>query len=397
MPDTGSSIKTIFEINRVIGHIKGKNPGPTLVFFGGIHGNEPAGVFALKQVLEKLNQSSGQCFGELFAIAGNLNALKKAIRFEEEDLNRIWYPDRLDAIRQKSGQLSKDEAEMLELHKLIMQIMEVGKPPLYFFDLHTTSGKSEPFLVVNDSLLNRKFTKNYPLPIIMGIEEYLSGALLSYLNEWGYIAFGYESGQHNDSAAVTNAVNFIWYTLHLTGFFRLRKERLKHFKNKLYNAGNASKCFYEIYYQHLLDEENDFKMQPGFVNFQLVQKGRTIAHENKEPIVLSKKRQLFMPLYQKKGVEGFYFVRKIPRFFLFLSKNLRWLGADALLVLLPGIGWASSKKDSLLVDRNVARFFAKSIFHLFGYRAREVDKDHFVLKNRERNSNAKQYKGSNWY
>ena len=32
---------------RIIGHIKGRQPGPTLVFFGGIHGNEPSGIFAL--------------------------------------------------------------------------------------------------------------------------------------------------------------------------------------------------------------------------------------------------------------------------------------------------------------------------------------------------------------
>ena len=157
------------------------------------------------------------------------------------------------------------------------------------------------------------------------------------------------------------------------------------------------KCFYEIYYQHLLKKVNDFKMQPGFVNFQLVSKGRTIAYEYQQPITINKRRQLFMPLYQKKGIEGFYFIRKIPRFFLFLSKHLRWIGADALLVLLPGISWASSKKDSLLVDKTVVQFFAKSIFHLLGYRAREAGRDHMVLKNRERNSNPRQYKGSDWY
>ena len=243
MPNTDSSIKTTFEINRVIGHIKGKRPGPTLVFFGGVHGNEPAGVFALEQVYEELNDSGNQFFGELFAIAGNLNALKKTIRFEVEDLNRIWYPNRLDAIQKGMVQLSEDEAEMLEIHKLILQIIEVGEPPFYFFDLHTTSGISEPFLVVNDSLLNRKFTKNYPLPIILGIEEYLSGALLSYLNEWGYIAFGYESGQHDDPVAVSNAVNFIWYTLYLTGFCKGNKEKMKSFKKLLYDAGSASKMF----------------------------------------------------------------------------------------------------------------------------------------------------------
>ena len=39
---------------RIIGHISGKETGPTLVFFGGIHGNEPSGVEALDHVFAQL-------------------------------------------------------------------------------------------------------------------------------------------------------------------------------------------------------------------------------------------------------------------------------------------------------------------------------------------------------
>ena len=38
-------LKTIY-IDRIIKKIEGKKEGPTVVFFGGIHGNETAGVFA---------------------------------------------------------------------------------------------------------------------------------------------------------------------------------------------------------------------------------------------------------------------------------------------------------------------------------------------------------------
>ena len=43
------------EVGRIIGEVRGKHKGPTLVFMGGIHGNEPAGVFALNHVLEKID------------------------------------------------------------------------------------------------------------------------------------------------------------------------------------------------------------------------------------------------------------------------------------------------------------------------------------------------------
>ena len=42
------------EIERLIGQYRGEQPGPTLIFTAGIHGNEPAGIFALQEVFEKL-------------------------------------------------------------------------------------------------------------------------------------------------------------------------------------------------------------------------------------------------------------------------------------------------------------------------------------------------------
>ena len=103
-----------------------------------------------------------------------------------------------------------------------------------------------------------------------------------------------------------------------------------------------------------------------------------------------------MPLYQDKGYEGFYFIRSIPYFFLWLSKYLRKLRVDDFLALLPGVKWASAKKDALYVDKRIARFFAKSFFHLLGYRTREMDRTHLVLKNRERNSKAMDYQKAPW-
>ena len=47
----------------------------------------------------------------------------------------------------------------------------------------------------------------------MGIEEYLDGPLLSYINEQGYLAIGFESGQHTAKEAVDNSIAFMWLSL----------------------------------------------------------------------------------------------------------------------------------------------------------------------------------------
>ncbi len=383
---------------RLIGHVKGNTIGPTIVFFAGIHGNEPAGVTALQSVFTELQQHSLSRYrGEVYGIAGNLSALAKNVRFLKEDLNRIWFPDRLSHLSQNPKDLSEDAQEMLVLNEFIHQIIATASPPFYFIDLHTTSGATDPFVIINDSLLNRKFVKQYPLPIILGIEEYLTGALLSHINEMGYVSFGFESGQHEDPKAIKNAENFIWYTLHVTGYYSHEKEESKKIKEKLELSSGTENQFYEIYYQYLIQEGQWFQMLPGFANFQTVPKATSIAMNGKGLITTDKTRQLFMPLYQNSGNEGFYFIRDIPNFFLGLSKFLRRFKIDHLLVLLPGIKWASPKHEALRVNKKVTRFMAKPFFHLLGYRTRRIDTNHWVLKSRERHAKTAEYTGAPWW
>ena len=38
-------------VDRIIGQLIGEERGPCIIYTGGIHGNEPSGIFALQQVL----------------------------------------------------------------------------------------------------------------------------------------------------------------------------------------------------------------------------------------------------------------------------------------------------------------------------------------------------------
>ena len=77
---------------RILGvHDEGRD-GPTLIFMGGIHGNEPAGVQAMRRVLKRLGQGGLEFQGKLHAVAGNLPALARGQRFVDRDLNRAWDP-----------------------------------------------------------------------------------------------------------------------------------------------------------------------------------------------------------------------------------------------------------------------------------------------------------------
>jgi len=77
--------------DRIIGRYQGKQAGPLLIFIAGIHGNETAGVKALKEVFEILETQKPEIHGSIVGLAGNLRALSQEVRYIDEDLNRLWF------------------------------------------------------------------------------------------------------------------------------------------------------------------------------------------------------------------------------------------------------------------------------------------------------------------
>lgn len=387
------------ETKRIIGHIKGDLPGPTLIFFGGIHGNEQSGVTALEHVFKELGIGPFSCKGSVYGIRGNIPALLKGKRFVEKDLNRIWTHSRIENINIKTDeQLSVEERELASIYELISGILENEKGPFYFIDFHTTSSKTLPFITINDALINRRFSKLFPVPIILGIEEYLDGPLLSYINEKGYVSLGFESGQHTEEISIKNSIAFTWLTMAFSGF--LNRADVKDFKKyykQLQKSAQHNSNFYEIVYRHHLIDIKDFKMMEGFKSFEEVIEGTPLAIEKDEFIKAEKDTILFMPLYQDQGEEGFFLIRKTPVWALAFSAFLRRSKIGSLLHILPGVSWANEKKQSLLVNTKVAHFFTKPFFHLLGYRNRVLDKTHFAMNNREHTAKNEMYRNTWWY
>ncbi|UWX54474.1 succinylglutamate desuccinylase/aspartoacylase family protein [Maribacter litopenaei] len=167
------------EINRILGQLEGNTAGPTIIFTAGIHGNEPSGVFALVKVLDDIKSKSIDVRGKVYAIAGNVSALKQGVRYNREDLNRMWNDERVAWLLKEDKIIKNEEDyEQYQLYTIISKILEVDNGSFYFVDLHTTSSPTKPFITVNDTLLNRKFTEQYPVPLLLGIEEYLGGYLI---------------------------------------------------------------------------------------------------------------------------------------------------------------------------------------------------------------------------
>lgn len=381
----GGSNITYDYSQRVMGEFYGVNQSPTVIVFAGIHGNEKAGVKAINMVLEKIKDGHMRFEGNLYFILGNINALNKHVRFEKVDLNRIWRNENLQDFKNKSVDLSAESREQFDIFEIIQKILSHGKGPFYFLDLHTTSASSVPFITISDSLNNRKFSSNFPIPVVLGIEEYLNGPLLTFINEFGHVALGFEGGAHDDPVSVINCEAFIWKALVHSKC--LKRDQIKNFEH--YQLVLTESCckyqFFGINYRYQLEPDESFVMEEGFENFEPIRKGQLLARSNGKVIRAHRSGRIFMPLYQELGEEGYFILHKISKFWLKASIVLRKLKINHFLRLIPGVRKEKGNNYTLIVDPKIARFMAKEIFHLFGYRQQiyKDDKLHFIKRDRK--------------
>lgn len=367
----GRSVK----VQREIAAIKGDRPGPGIVFIGGMHGNEPTGVLALYRVMQQLEQLRPLLSGNVYALTGNLTALERGERFIVNDLNRIWQADMVERARKKDyhqDEIINEVEEQIELWSYIDKILNETNEKFYFVDLHTTSVKSEPFIFMSDTLMNRRFIRKTPVPVVIGIEEHLNEPLLSYVNELGYPSLAFEGGQHLDSESVRNHEAMIWLSLVNGGLMKKREvpKFSKHY-HQLYHATEGNKKVYEIRMRQGLHPGDEFKMLPGFENFQKIKKGQHIATLNGHKLKANENAQIFMPLYQDQGDDGFFIIRKIARFWLWVSYVFRRLSLYRILAVLPGVRRFMGSDHVMVVNRKVAKWYSVEILHLMGYRRKK--------------------------
>jgi succinylglutamate desuccinylase len=377
-------LKRTIKVRRLIGSVEQDANGPTIVFTAGIHGNESAGVFALHDAFEELQNRKIKFNGSIYAIAGNLQALAQNKRFINQDLNRIW---QLAAIQKNSNSSQEESVELNEQQELLSifeRILKSHNGPFIFVDLHTTSARTVPYITINDTLENRKLSFKYPLPVILGIESFIEGPMLSFINEMGHKAIGFEAGQHDQQHTYNNHKSFFWLSLVNSGV--ISKKYLPEFDeifDRLLIAAQGHKQVYEVCQRYDVTQGDNFEMIPGYSNFQYVQKGQYLAETNNGNVLCQESGHIFMPRYEEQGTEGFYIVKKVTKSWLNLSAAMRKLNIDNCLVYLPGVSKKPDTEGAIVVNPTVARFFTAEIFHLLGYRRKMKDNGVMVFSKRE--------------
>jgi predicted deacylase len=384
VPDSAGATR----LRRWIGAYEGTRPGPTMVVVGGMHGNEPAGIAAVQQVLHELRQRSMPLRGRLLGLAGNLRALGDNVRYLERDLNRHWYADHLARLRDSPRERdSPEDTEQRELLTIFDRLDETFDHPLVVMDLHSFSAEGPPFSVFADTLRNRPIAFEMRVPIIFGLEESVEGTLLGYLADLGHVAVGFEAGQHEDPRTLENHIAAIWVALVAAGLLaRGDVPELARCEARLDRAAQGLPRAVEIVYRHAITPAQQFRMDPGWSNFQAVQRGQRVAIDHDGEVGSPSTGRMLMPLYQSLGEDGFFIARDVSPARMQLSVALRKLGVDRALSWLPGIevSDAASLDHLQLSGNSEKRAAILEVLRLLGYRKDQLGDGHLrVIRRRQ--------------
>ena len=295
------------EVPRIIGKYKGDKEGPLLLVTAGVHGNEPSGVRALQKIFSILEECKPSMKGTFLGLSGNQEALGKWKRFIDEDLNRTWTEKNL----KKKEPESHEQREMFEIIEVLKDYSKDQFPSRFFVDCHTTSSDSLPYVSVQEVGNNDEFAHRFPVNIVRGFSDIVDGSIDKYFSKQGFTGFTFEAGQHDSEASLAHQEAIIWLALKEANNLDTKalpqfSEAVKVFDDDL----KQGQTTYRILYRHGLEDGVKFSMEPGFRNFEKIEKGQLLAKQDGKEIRSSWDANIFMPLYQSQGNDGFFVIQE---------------------------------------------------------------------------------------
>ncbi len=354
--------------DRLLGIHDQQRPGPTFLAQGGIHGNEPAGILAIRRVLAKLHEHELPIHGRFVGVAGNLTALECGERFVDRDLNRSW-------LSQSSDEKTIEDHEQHELTKLYQELRKNSRGPIVFFDLHTSSADGSPFSCLGDTLPNRRVALAIPIPTILGLEECIDGAVMEYFNSHGEIAVAIEGGRHDAASAIDNLEASLWLGLVQCGLLDRKDVDIDRYRNVLLEAAPDLPNVLEIRHRQAITPSDEFVMEPGFESFKPVLKGTKLAQDIHGPLLAHENGRVLLPLYQGQGEDGYFLCRDVRPIWLRIAAITRSCGLAGIVHWFPGVERCPVDDKTILVNPKIAFIYVVEIFHLLGFRKKRTRGD----------------------
>lgn len=296
-------------------------PGKALLIcISAIHGNEMSGVTASKKVVEMLikEPTVNPDFlfnGNYLGIIGNKNAMENMQRYIDRDLNRMLYKEMIDSVKSKNrNNLQNEEKELLEFVETIDTCLKEYRPSkLVILDLHTTSAKGGIFALPSEDPNSLSLAKQLHAPVIRGFIEGIRGTTLHYFTTEHLgiptTAVVFEAGQHENPHSEDRCIAAIINCMRSMGCVKDHDVENKH-DHILQEFSSYLPAVSHLSYVYKIDPDEQFIMLPGYVNFQPIKEGETLAYNRNGAVKSPMNGRILMPLYQNKGEDGFFIIQE---------------------------------------------------------------------------------------
>lgn len=313
------------KIEREIGRFAGSSDGVALVVVAGIHGNEPAGVYAARRVFARLaalrdDDADFAFAGELVVFGGNVHGLNNGVRYVDRDLNRGWTAERIKVLKARDvTTLQNEDKEQRELIDAIdgaVARASARAADVVLADLHTSSAPGVPFVLFGTTSKQREFVRAFPVPVISGIVDKVEGVLSEFICGRGTpTTFSVEGGQHDDAASVDALEAILWLSLARAHMIDSGLVEVTRSHAVLEQMRGSLPKMVDVISRHAISPEDNFVMERGFRNVDRIGKGQLLATCDRGgargEVRAEEDGVVVLPLYQKLGNDGFFWGREV--------------------------------------------------------------------------------------
>lgn len=310
--------------SRIIGERIGAKPGPLMIVFAQIHGNEPAGYKAVEELfkaidLEHLKNPNFEFCGRIVALQGNVKAAQANVRYLKKDLNRSWLPKEIDRIRKTEAleDLDPEDQEIKENLELIDAYIDLCQPPrVVVLDLHTTTAHGGIFTIPSQNAEARRIGLSMHAPVLHGFLDGLKGTTLHYFSQENFKvdmnAVCFEAGQHQSEDSYKHAVSAIIQCFKSIDGFHAKDIEIKH-GQLLEERSKGLPLEAKLVYVHRVHPSDNFRMIDTkiYSNFDPISKDEILAYDKNGAIKSPCDGLILMPLYQNQGDDGFFIIQEI--------------------------------------------------------------------------------------
>jgi succinylglutamate desuccinylase len=301
-----------FNSEHLIDEKIGKGRKQLLIAIGAMHGNERAGIEAIERVFKVLNHTQKGFNGAFVGLKGNLFALRHEKRFIKNDLNRIWTESDFEIAEKCTNAIEfPDHYQLKTLKKAIEHYLKMGYEDIVIIDLHTTSATGGVFIACPNDETHTKMIKRLHVPVIPNLVDDLKGTAMQHFWDNNIVSFAFEGGNHYNPDSANKMESALWLCLEYLGHVdRHEFDNVEYHDLRLIHATEGLPHFCNIIQHHSIDPGDNFKMEPGFTNFQPISKGTLLASDKNGPIYCPEDCFMLMPLYQEQGTDGFFLVKQ---------------------------------------------------------------------------------------